>query len=61
MSPRAQGANQGVGISVPQNLKIDPSKQPPNQPGCFIIENVLDIAPDQLHQTRKLARQSDDA
>ena len=48
MNPRLLGGNQGVGNFVPLNLKTDLSKQSPAQLGCFILSNLLDVAPGQL-------------
>ena len=47
-NPRALGGNQGVGNFVPLNLGTDLSKKSPAQLGCFLLENLLDVAPDQL-------------
>ncbi|MCJ1449873.1 hypothetical protein MMC28_000201 [Mycoblastus sanguinarius] len=47
-NPRALGGNQGVGNFVPLNLSTDLSTDSPAQLGCFILENLLDVAPGQL-------------
>ena len=45
-NPREPGANEGLNNFVP--LGLDLSSQTPAQLGCFIIENILDLAPDQF-------------
>ena len=46
MNPRALGGNEGLGNFIPLSTNI--SSQTPQQLGCFILENILDVAPDQL-------------
>ena len=50
-NPRALGGNQGVGNFVPLDLSKDLSTASPAQIGCFILENILDVAPGQLDPT----------
>ena len=50
-NPRALGGNQGVGNFVPLDLSTDLSTASPAQIGCFILENLLDVAPGQLDPT----------
>ena len=50
-NPRALGGNQGVGNFVPLDLSTDLSTASPAQLGCFILENLLDVAPGQLDPT----------
>lgn len=46
LNPRELGGNQGLDNFVP--FQDDLSSQTPAQVGCFILENILDLAPDQL-------------
>ncbi|KAL9052462.1 MAG: hypothetical protein Q9162_005374 [Coniocarpon cinnabarinum] len=46
LNPRELGANEGLNNFVP--LGVDLTSQTPAQIGCFIIENILDLAPDQF-------------
>lgn len=46
MNPREVGGNEGLGNFVPLGLNL--TNQTPQQVGCFILENILDVAPDQL-------------
>lgn len=48
-APRALGGNEGVGNFIP--LGIDIGSQTPQQLGCFLLENLLDVAPDQFAPT----------
>lgn len=50
-NPRALGGNQGVGNFVPLDLSTDLSTASPAQIGCFILENILDVALGQLDPT----------
>ena len=50
-NPRALGGNQGVGNFVPLDLSTDLSTASPAQIGCFLLENLLDVAPGQLAPT----------
>ena len=50
-NPRALGGNQGIGNFVPLDLSTDLSTASPAQIGCFILENILDVAPGQLDPT----------
>ncbi|KAG8525340.1 uncharacterized protein KY384_008984 [Bacidia gigantensis] len=49
-NPRALGGNQGVGNFVPIDIASDPSNiaNAPAELGCFVLENLLDVAPNQL-------------
>ena len=46
MAPRDLGGNEGLGNFIPSNFTV--TGQTPQQLGCFILENLLDVAPDQL-------------
>ena len=48
---RALGTNQGLGKFVPLDLSTDLSIASPTQIGCFILENLLDVASGQLAPT----------
>lgn len=48
MNPRELGGNEGLGNFVPLGLASNVSSQTPAELGCFILENLLDTAPDQL-------------
>lgn len=50
-NPRALGGNQGAGNFVPLDLSTDLSTASPAQIGCFILENLLDVAPGQFSPT----------
>lgn len=45
-NPRELGGNEGLDNFVP--LGIDLSSKTPAELGCFILENIFDIAPNQL-------------
>lgn len=44
LNPRELGGNEGLNNFVP--FGVDLSSQTPAQIGCFILENILDLAPD---------------
>ena len=46
MAPRELGGNEGLGNFIASNFSV--TGQTPQQLGCFILENLLDTAPDQL-------------
>ena len=46
LNPREIGGNEGLNNFVP--LGLDLSSETPAQIGCFILENILDLAPDQF-------------
>ena len=45
-NPRDLGGNEGLGNFVPLGLNF--TADTPQQLGCFILENILDVAPNQL-------------
>lgn len=48
LNPRQIGGNEGLDNFVPTGGP-DLSTQTPAELGCFIVENILDLAPDQFH------------
>ena len=47
LNPREIGGNEGLGNFVPLGF-FNVTNQTPQELGCFILENLLDVAPDQL-------------
>ncbi|CAF9916746.1 hypothetical protein IMSHALPRED_003283 [Imshaugia aleurites] len=47
LNPREIGGNEGLGNFVPLGF-FNVTNQTPAELGCFILENLLDVAPDQL-------------
>jgi hypothetical protein len=48
-NPREIGGNEGLNNFIP--LDVDLGSQTPAQVGCFILENILDLAPGQIQPT----------
>ncbi|KAI9696140.1 MAG: hypothetical protein M1820_008281 [Bogoriella megaspora] len=48
-NPRELGGNEGIGNFVPLNTNI--TSLTPQQLGCFLLENFLDLAPNQIQPT----------
>ena len=48
-NPREIGGNEGLNNFIP--LGFDLTSQTPAQIGCFILENILDLAPNQIQPT----------
>ena len=46
MNPRELGGNEGLGNFIPSDASF--TTETPQQIGCFILENLLDVAPNQL-------------
>lgn len=46
LEPREIGGNEGLNNFVP--LELDLSTKTPAQLGCFLLENIFDIVPDQI-------------